>query len=110
MIPFELPTNRRATEDEIAGAVSFAILNPGRYQPDFQIGELLGRLGSGTGQDQGRILQVTGGREDFDNRVASFCWRLLTLGLLIPKTAVSFHLTGEGRDFLEMQADDAGWS
>ncbi len=107
MIRFELPTDRPATEDEIAGAVSFAILNPGGYQPDFQIGEFLPKLGPATDQDRGRILQVNGGKEDLDTRVASFCWRLVTLGLLIPKTASSFHLTGEGRDFLKMQADDA---
>lgn len=108
----ELPVNRRIEDDELAAAVAEAIvndgLNPGANLP-FQVGELLPRLGRDS-SFQSQFWLANGGREALNRRVAQYCWRLVTLGFLVPKLAGdwgAFVVTESGRQFLADGLEDA---
>ena len=103
----DLPLNRGIEDDELAAAVAEAIihdrLNPGADHP-FQVGELLARLGCDS-TFKSQFWTANGGRQALDRRVAGYCWRLVTLGFMVPEGA-AFALTESGRQFLERGADD----
>lgn len=109
---FELPVDRALEEHELVAAVSEAIVND-RLNPrgdlPFQVGELLPRLGH-RDTDVGPFLSANGGHEALNKRVAQFCWRLVSLGFLVPQGSSgwgTFAVTELGRQFLADNADDA---
>lgn len=99
----DLP-DRRLTDDEIVIYVALAILNdqlnPGTGQP-FQpsTAELLARLGINARDRQAFQNE----NRDLDQRLAEYCWRLTSLGYLVPQVSSGwgiFFLTDRGRAFL----------
>lgn len=109
----ELPVERALEEDELAAAVAEAIvndrLNPGADLP-FQVGELLPRLGRRDPGFRNQFFAANGGLEALNRRVAQYCWRLVSLGFLVPRLAGdwgAFAVTGSGRAFLADNVDDA---
>jgi hypothetical protein len=109
----EMPVGRRIEDDELAAAVAEAILNdrlnPGADLP-FQVGELLPRLGRRDSSFQNHFFSANGGREALESRVAQYCWRLVSLGVLVPRRFAewgAFIVTASGRQLLEEGGDEA---
>lgn len=101
----DLPAGRSLTDDELAIYVAQAILHP-QISADLplQVAEFLPRL-LGTkegGPRETRAFRAANPELDF--RIAQFCWRLVILGYLVPRTTGewgSFQPTERGREFLD---------